>query len=136
VSNGSNATERRPVFGRRDALWGLGGAAITTVAAVITTPSSTEVKQAAPPQAEEMRQKLDEAKRAEQRLLSQVREVQQKLDEARRREAGRQKAQSILRAPAWTELDLNAFLDSLPEGALLSLKKSLKCSMQQIRTHR
>jgi hypothetical protein len=65
----------------------------------------------------------DESKR--QQILSEHEETRRQLDEALLREEGRREAQTILRAPAWTELDLNAFFEGLSGEGFVSMRKAL-----------
>lgn len=63
MSKKLSSTGHRPGFGRRDALWGAGGAAITTVAAFVTMP------------------RRDDAPASRQQVLYEVDEIRGKLNE-------------------------------------------------------
>lgn len=118
-------------LGRRDLLFGLGGAAAAGVATIALQSSPTmsggpqesspliadQGKQAAAPQ--EMVAELERAR-------AQVAQLTTDLEAAKKVEASRMKALEILRAPAWTELDLNAFLDSLSGDEQASMKRAVK----------
>lgn len=126
------STETRTVSrGRRDLLFGLGGAAAAGAAAVALqsnrpSPSGSDGsssliadqgKQAAVPQ--ELMAELENAR-------AQVVQLTADLEAVKKVEASRSKALDVLRAPAWTELDLNAFLDSLSGVELSSLRTAVK----------
>lgn len=60
-----------------------------------------------------------------EKAKAEVAKLSAELEAARKLEASRKRALEVLRAPAWTELDLNAFLASLSGDALESMKRAV-----------
>lgn len=117
--------------GRRDLLFGLGGAAAAGAASIAlqsNRSSSSGSQVGSSPIADQGNQAADlQGLVAELEMArTQVAKLTVDLEAAKRLEASRVKALEVLRAPAWTELDLNAFLDSLSGDELASMRKAVK----------
>lgn len=117
--------------GRRDLLVGLGGAAAAGVAAIAlqsNSPSSPDSQTSSPPAVDLGKQAADLQRLAAdlEMTRTQVAKLTADLEAAKLLEASRVKALEILRAPAWTEVDLNAFLGGLSGGELASMRKAVK----------
>src|SRR5262245_12017337 len=76
----------RMPMGRRDILWGAGGAAVAAAGALALDSNDARERDA---------------------LATRLRQALSDLEITRKKEEGRKKTQLVLRAPAWTELDLN-----------------------------
>lgn len=117
--------------GRRDLLFGLSGAAAAGAAAIAlqsNSPPSSDSQASSPPAVDQGNQAADLQRLAADLEIArtQVAKLTADLEAAKQLEASRVKALEILRAPAWTEVDLNAFLGGLSGGELASMRKAVK----------
>ena len=99
--------------GRRDLLFGLGGAIAAGAAAIALqglSPSTPGSQAGSPTDVDQDTQAADLHRHAAdlEMAKAQVAKLTADLEAARQLEASRTKALEVLRAPAWTEVDLNA----------------------------